>query len=137
VRARVRHPPRQIRRRNAIRVTARNRGRLFIYYTYFVYIDIVGKSPRAMKNITVTVDAQTAAWVRVFAAKRGASVSRVVGEFLSERMRETRGYDEAMRRFFSHKPLQFEWRGGHPATRAEIYEGAAVREDPIPPELGK
>lgn len=52
-----------------------------------------------MKNVTITLDEKTAAWARVYAAKRNTSVSRMVGKMLRQRMRESHKYDEAMRRF--------------------------------------
>lgn len=82
---------------------------------------------RALKNITITLDGKTAAWLRVFAAQRGKSVSRVVGEFLQERMREQRDYHDAMRRFLSRKPFRFEWVDGRRPTREELYDRPGVR----------
>ena len=38
-----------------------------------------------MKNVTITLDEDTAQWIRVQAANRATSVSRVVGEMLRER----------------------------------------------------
>ena len=43
-----------------------------------------------MKNITITLDERTASWARVYAAERGKSISRLLGEILQERMREVR-----------------------------------------------
>jgi hypothetical protein len=90
-----------------------------------------------MKNITITLDDRIAGWLRVNAAKRGMSVSRFVGDLVHERMREARGYDEAMRRFLSHAPLNFEWADGHRPTREEINDRPAAREDlsRLPPAL--
>jgi hypothetical protein len=88
----------------------------------------MSKSARTMKNITITLDEQTAAWVRILAAQRGMSVSRLVGDLVHERLREARDYKEAMRRFFSHKPFQFQWVGGHPPAREEIHDRARARE---------
>jgi plasmid stability protein len=82
-----------------------------------------------MKNITITLDEQTAAWLRVHAAKRGASVSRFVGDVLNERMREGRDYDEAMRHFLTQKPREFEWADGRRPTREEIHDRTGARED--------
>jgi plasmid stability protein len=39
-----------------------------------------------MKNITITLDEKTAAWVRVHAAKQGKSASRLLGELLRRHM---------------------------------------------------
>lgn len=54
-----------------------------------------------MKNITLTLDDQTAARVRVEAARKNVSISKFVGDMLQERLREAREYNEAMNRFFS------------------------------------
>ena len=53
-----------------------------------------------------------------------------------ERMREARDYNEAMRRFFSHKPFNFESVGGRP-TREEIHDRARAREDLVREELAR
>ena len=82
-----------------------------------------------MKNITITLDEQTAAWVRMSAARRKMSVSRLIGDLLHDRMREARDYNEAMRRFFTHKPFNFEWAGGRRPTREEINDRSRTRED--------
>ena len=50
-----------------------------------------------MKNVTITLDRETAAWTRVHAARRNLSVSRFVGEVLREHMRESREYDGSMK----------------------------------------
>ena len=60
-----------------------------------------------MKNVTITLDEETAAG-GVHAARSDTSVSRVVGEMLRRRrMRDARAYDAAMRRFLSRpaRPL--------------------------------
>jgi hypothetical protein len=80
-----------------------------------------------MKNITVTLDEKTAAWVRIYAAQRGKSVSRLLGELLQERMREARDYNDAMRRYLAKKPLKFQWIDGSPPLRDELYERANLR----------
>ena len=50
-----------------------------------------------MKNVTVTMDDTVAEWVRVEAAKRGSSVSRLLGEWMAEKMRQADVYAQAMR----------------------------------------
>ena len=50
-----------------------------------------------MKNVTITMDDTVAEWVRVEAAKRGSSVSRLMGEWLAEKMRQEDAYAQAMR----------------------------------------
>lgn len=80
-----------------------------------------------MKNITITLDVKTAAWARVHAAKHDKSVSRLVGEMLQEHMRESREYDEAMRRYFALKPFKFGKPAGRYPTREEINDRASLR----------
>ena len=80
-----------------------------------------------MKNITITLDEKTAAWVRVYAAEQGKSVSRVLGELLQERMRDFREYEEAKRRFLARKPFKFDWVDGRKPSRDEINDRSSFR----------
>ena len=51
-----------------------------------------------MKNVTITLDEKTAAWVRVYTARHDTSVSRIVGEMLNQRMHsQARGIASASR----------------------------------------
>ena len=74
-----------------------------------------------MKNITITLDAETAAWVRVHAAEQGKSVSRLVGEILQIRMKDRRDYQKAMKRSLAKAPLELTGNAGKPTLRDEIY----------------
>lgn len=56
------------------------------------------------KNVTVTLDEETARWVRVEAARRDTSVSRYLGEILAERRRRAEGYEAARVAFMSREP---------------------------------
>ncbi len=78
-----------------------------------------------MKNVTITLDEKTAAWLRVHAAKRGMSVSRFVGEVLQERMLELRAYNDAMRSFLGYSPFAFHFSGGRRPTREELHDRGA------------
>ena len=80
-----------------------------------------------MKNVTITLDERTAAWVRVYAAKHNTSVSRLVGEMLQQRMKESRDYDEAMRRFLAKKPVRLKRPGTQYATRDELHDRSRLR----------
>jgi hypothetical protein len=80
-----------------------------------------------MKNITVTLDARTAAWARVHAAKRNISVSRLLGEMLQRQMRESHEYDEAMRRFLAKQPVRLKSRRQRFPTRDELHDRAGLR----------
>jgi hypothetical protein len=80
-----------------------------------------------MKNITITLDEETAAWARVHAAERGLSLSRMVGEMLQREMRGAREYDEAMRRFLSKRPVMLRLAGERFPTREELYDRPRLR----------
>jgi hypothetical protein len=60
-----------------------------------------------MKNVTITLEEQVAAWIRVEAAKAGKSVSRYIGERLAEDMRQGTEQLAALDRFLSGPG----WRG--------------------------
>ena len=78
-----------------------------------------------MKNVTITVDDTALEWVRIEAAKRKASVSRLVGEMLAEKMQHEDAYERAMR-----EALRFQSWGvseGPYLTRDEMYDRARFR----------
>jgi hypothetical protein len=77
-----------------------------------------------MKNITITLDAQAAAWARVQAAERDMSLSRFVGEMLREKMRHSRDYQKAYLAFLAEKPLRLK---GRYLTREEANDRAGLR----------
>jgi plasmid stability protein len=80
-----------------------------------------------MKNVTITLDERTAAWVRIHAAEHDMSVSRLVGEMLREHMREQRDYDSAMQRFWSKKPVRLKKRSAPYPTRDERHDRTGLR----------
>ena len=77
-----------------------------------------------MKNITVTLDEQAAAWARVRAAERNMSLSRYLGELVRKEMRHSREYEEAYRAFLAEKPLKMK---GRFLTREEANDRAGLR----------
>jgi hypothetical protein len=77
-----------------------------------------------MKNITITLDAQAAAWARVQAAEHNVSLSRFVGEMLRQKMRHSQEYQKAMRAALAEKPLQLE---GPYLKRDELYDRSRLR----------
>ena len=52
-----------------------------------------------MKNITITVPDEVARWARVWAARHDGSVSKLVGELLTERMHQETTYRASMKRY--------------------------------------
>ncbi len=80
-----------------------------------------------MKNVTITLDEETAAWARVYAARHNLSVSRLVGEMLQQRMGEIHAYDEAMRRFLGKAPVRLGRAGKRYPVRSELHDRARLR----------
>ena len=80
-----------------------------------------------MKNITITLDEETAAWVRIHAAEQNKSVSRLVGEVLQSRMKDRREYQRAMRRYFSKPPFDLTGAPQKYPTRDEIHDRSRIR----------
>ncbi|MBX9630561.1 MAG: CopG family transcriptional regulator [Burkholderiales bacterium] len=80
-----------------------------------------------MKNVTITLDEELAAWARVHAARQDVSVSRMIGEMLEQRMRESAEYEESMRRFLARKPVKLSrGRVRYPA-REELHDRPRLR----------
>ena len=48
-----------------------------------------------MKNLTITVDDGVLEWARIEAARRGTSVSRMVGDFMAEMQQREDAYERA------------------------------------------
>ncbi len=80
-----------------------------------------------MKNVTITLDEETAAWARVHAAKGRISLSRFVGELLRDRMQESREYEEAMRGFLAEKPVALKKPGERYLSREQAHGRARLR----------
>lgn len=58
-----------------------------------------------MRNITITLNEKVADWSRVWAAKHNTSVSRMLGELLSEKMLQDERYTAAMEEFLAPAPV--------------------------------
>lgn len=81
-----------------------------------------------MRNITITLDEETAAWARVHAAQENMSLSRFIGNLLRQEMRESREYQEAMNSYLSRGPFK-ELKGPverYP-MREELHDRAGLR----------
>lgn len=57
-----------------------------------------------MKNVTITLDEETARWARIRAAEQNTSVSRLVGEMLRDQMRDDEAYRLAMQEYLGLEP---------------------------------
>jgi len=91
-----------------------------------------------MRNITITLDEETARRARVRAAERDMSLSRYVGELVQRDVRQSREYEEAMQRYLSRGP--FKELTGSPQrypTRDELHDRAALRSQEKAPDPPK
>lgn len=80
-----------------------------------------------MKNVTITLDDETAAWARVYAAQNNTSVSRMVGELLQQHMRSSRDYELAMQQFLARKPAKLKGSQVRLPHRDELHDRTRVR----------
>jgi hypothetical protein len=79
-----------------------------------------------MKNVTIVLDEETARWLRIEAAERNTSVSRLVGRLLRERMIEDRSYDAAMEEYLGRAPRRLR-SGTRRVTREELHDRTRTR----------
>jgi tetrahydromethanopterin S-methyltransferase subunit B len=77
-----------------------------------------------MKNVTVTLDEETARWARIEAARRGVSVSSLLRDLLKERMTTQEGYADAMKRYLEQRSSGL---GGPLPSRDELHDRASLR----------
>jgi hypothetical protein len=78
-----------------------------------------------LRNVTITLEEPVARWARLEAARQDISVSRLLGEFLKERMIEKEGYQRAMRRALARQP--FLSTDGRYLSREEAHDRANLR----------
>lgn len=80
-----------------------------------------------MKNVTITLDEDVAAWVRVWAAEHGRSVSRFIGDLLQQRMQEVSAYETAMHQYLSKRPTRLRITQQPLPARGDLYDRAVLR----------
>lgn len=73
-----------------------------------------------MRNVTITLDDETARWARIEAAKRDTSVSRLVGELLRGYMSDTDDYERASRSYTERPAIELTTDRGYPG-RDEVH----------------
>ena len=72
------------------------------------------------RNVTITLDEETALWARVEAARRDTSVSQLVGELLRDLMVREQGYETALAEYAAGWPRRLKTGQGYPA-RGDLY----------------
>lgn len=82
---------------------------------------------RNRRNVTITLDEETARWARVEAARHDTSVSRFVGDVLREQMEGRAAYEAAGRRFIEQTPYLEAVPGRTLPSRDELHDRAGLR----------
>ncbi|MFG5779016.1 DUF6364 family protein [Comamonas sp. J-3] len=89
-----------------------------------------------MKNLTITVEDSVLEWARVEAARRGTSVSRMVGDFMAEMKQREDTYERA---YLAWRTDERSWQGSAAlaappkavrSARAKRVASAAGKETP-------
>jgi hypothetical protein len=80
-----------------------------------------------MKNVTVTLDEETAARARVQAAERNMSLSRYIGEVLRKELRHADEYDAAYRGWRNRKLFPLKGAPQPYPKREELYDRPVFR----------
>jgi hypothetical protein len=80
-----------------------------------------------VKNVTVTLDEDTAARARVQAAERNMSLSRYIGEVLRKELRATDDYGAAYRAWRRRKPFPLKGSPQQYPKREELYDRPVFR----------
>ncbi|WP_419925181.1 CopG family transcriptional regulator [Candidatus Poriferisocius sp.] len=75
-----------------------------------------------MRNVTVSLDDETARWARIEAARRDTSLSRYVGDLLREQMTEPEAYERAQQSYLSRGPVTLRVPGQQYPTRDEVHQ---------------
>ena len=80
-----------------------------------------------MKNVTITLDEETARWARIEAAKQGTSISRLLGDMLNEHRKQEAMYSAAMSRFMARGPAPIKSQGQTYPKRDDLYDRKVLR----------
>ena len=75
-----------------------------------------------MKNLTITVDDAVLEWARVQAARRGTSVSRMVGDFMAEMKQREDTYERA---YLAWRTDERSWQQGAQAPAKSVARSAS------------
>ena len=94
--------------------------------TIFVLHDIRVMG-RKLKNVTVTLEPDAARWARVEAARRGTSVSRMLGEMIEAEMEGHTAYELAKERFFAQQAGAHRADGRPLPSREELHDRSGLR----------
>ncbi len=75
-----------------------------------------------MRNVTITLDEETARWARIEAARHDTSVSRWVGQLLEERRRDSLDYERAQHAYLQRRGAALKQPGARRPSRDELHQ---------------
>ena len=75
-----------------------------------------------MKNVTITVEDSVLDWARIEAARRGTSVSRMLGDFMAEMMQRE---DADERAYLAWRTDERSWQQGAQAPAKSVARSAS------------
>ena len=78
-------------------------------------------------NVTIRIDADLARDAKVFAARRGTSLSRLVAEQLEALVRADQAYAAASRRALARLGRGYDLGGERPLSRDEVHDREGLR----------
>ena len=74
-----------------------------------------------MRNVTITLDDETALWARIEAARRDTSVSRFVGSLIRDQMARDDRYERARRSYLGLAPTDISSGSARYPSRDELH----------------
>lgn len=74
-----------------------------------------------LRNVTVTLDEETARWARMEAARQETSVSKLLGNLLRSSMLEQQDYDNAMASYREREARPLKGRENRYPAREELH----------------
>ncbi len=77
-----------------------------------------------MKNLTITVQDSVLEWARIEAARRGTSVSRMVGDFMAELQQREDAYERA---YLAWRTDERSWHAAAPVAKTEARSASPAR----------
>ncbi|MGE0875609.1 MAG: hypothetical protein AB7O31_13155 [Burkholderiales bacterium] len=81
-----------------------------------------------MKNLTITLDEETARLARIRASEREMSLSRYIGEVLRRELRHDDAYEAAYRAWRAEKPFPLKGPPEPYPRREELHHRPALRQ---------
>jgi hypothetical protein len=83
--------------------------------------------PKKLRNVTVTLDEETARWARVEAARRDTSVSKLLGGLLHSEMLHEARYEAAKLAYMAQEPAIHRCEGQSLPSREELHDRVDLR----------